>query len=110
MASPGKAGGALVGITVWLAFAAPGGGAERHRVVIEKFTFVPAAVSLENGDEVEFVNRDAAPHTATADDASWGTDELGRGQSAIMKFNHPGIVLYHCRFHPHMHAQITVTE
>ena len=42
-------------------------------VTIEHFAFVPANVTVADGDTIVFVNKDIVPHTATATDNSWTT-------------------------------------
>jgi len=97
-------GAALVFLEVWPVARA----GEKHRVTIEKFAFVPATLTINRGDTVEFVNADPAPHTATGDGAPWDTGELGKGQSARIGFKDAGTFPYRCEFHPHMRAAIVV--
>lgn len=43
-----------------------------HRVEIKDFAFEPSRIEVRAGDTVEWINRDFAPHTATADnDNRW---------------------------------------
>lgn len=80
-----------------------------HRVLIQQFTFVPGRLEIRAGDRVEWVNRDIAPHTATADDPAWSSGNLTRGQSVQIDFLDAGRVVYFCSHHPHMRGEIIVS-
>ncbi len=60
------------------------------------------------GDTITWTNQDAAPHTATADDGSFDTGELARGQSGSHTFTTAGSFSYVCSIHPSMRATVTV--
>ena len=81
--------------------------AATHRVSIEGFAFVPASISVAVGDTIVFTNNDGAPHTATADDASFDTGRLRRGKIAEVTVTAAGSTKYHCSFHPNMKGAIT---
>ena len=99
-------GGILLGAALALAPAALA--AETHRVVIERFAFVPAELSIRLGDTVEFVNRDLVPHTANDGEGRWDAGTLDRGASARIAFEAAGTFPYVCAFHPNMRARIRV--
>ncbi|MGI9336175.1 MAG: cupredoxin domain-containing protein [Gammaproteobacteria bacterium] len=106
-------GGALLGAAV--ASIVPGSatlagqGGVTHRVLIEKFAFVPETLSIEQGDTVEWINLDVAPHTATQDSGAWDTRNLAKGESAKVVFSSPGTATYICVYHPHMRGRIVVS-
>lgn len=81
---------------------------ETHEVAIEGFKFVPADLTIAEGDTVRFTNKDSAPHTATADNGAFDTKRLNRGQSAALKFPSKGKFSYFCEFHPNMKGSITI--
>lgn len=81
-----------------------------HRIVIENFAFVPERLEIQAGDTVVWINRDIAPHTASADGRTWDTGSLGRGRSAAIGFAVSGTFAYVCRHHPHMRGEITVAQ
>jgi len=81
---------------------------ERHTVEIRNFVFLPAAEAVGPGDEVVFVNRDAVPHTATADDRAWDTGSIAAGDSAVVRVSKAGT--YKCAYHPTMTGSITIGE
>ena len=68
-------------------------------VEIVEFNFEPEEITVPAGTTITFTNQDKAPHTATADDGSFDTEELGKGDSAEETFDDPGTYAYYCRFH-----------
>ena len=77
-------------------------------VGISDFKFVPESVAVKAGAELTWTNSDDAPHTATADDSSFDTGDLDRGDSKTIVFDEPGTFSYYCRFHPFMKATVEV--
>ena len=71
-------------------------------VEIVEFEFEPEEITVPAGTTITFTNQDKAPHTATADDGSFDTEELGKGDSAEETFDDPGTYTYYCRFHVFM--------
>ena len=55
-----------------------------------------------------WINRDSAPHTATADDGSFDTGELQEGKLKSETFKEAGEFTYFCSIHPNMHGTIRV--
>ncbi len=80
-----------------------------HAVTIKGFAFEPANLSIKAGDSVIFTNEDSAPHTATADNGSFDTGRLDRGQASTVSFSGSGSFSYFCAFHPNMKGSITVS-
>jgi plastocyanin len=83
-------------------------GSTETSIDIADFEFDPDAVTVEAGTEVSWTNSDDAPHTATADDESFDTGDLDRGDSGRVTFDQPGTFSYYCRFHPFMKATVEV--
>lgn len=79
-----------------------------HFVEITGFKFKPATLAVRAGDTVTWVNRDIAPHTATAADGSWDTGKLARGEQKSLQIKPDMAADYVCRFHPVMKARITL--
>jgi plastocyanin len=73
---------------------ASGGTAE---VTIQGFAFSPAEVTVK------------ANTTVVADDGSWQSGLLAKGDSYARVFDAPGIYAYHCGIHPSMKGTIIVT-
>lgn len=85
------------------------GGADNAKVItIEDFAFKPEPLTVAKGTVVRVVNRDDAPHTATADDDSFDTGELAEGDAAEITLSEPGEVAYHCNIHDYMRGVIRV--
>src|SRR5690606_12711267 len=81
--------------------------AANHDVSFQGMQFVPAAISVAAGDTITFTNMDGAPHTATADDGSFDTGRLGRGDSATVTIGSAGTFNYICKIHPSMTGKVT---
>lgn len=90
---------------------APSGDAVRaEKVEIVEFTYQPDPVTIEAGGKVTWINRDSAPHTATADDGSFDTETLEEGKLKSESFKEPGSYPYFCEIHPDMRGMIEVVE
>ena len=77
-------------------------------VTISDFKFTPASVTVNEGDTVNFTNDGPTVHTATADDGSFDTGILEKGQSGSATFTSAGTVTYYCQPHPNMKGSIVV--
>jgi plastocyanin len=88
-----------------LALALPAFAAD-HAVAIQGMKFVPAAITVAPGDTITFTNMDAAPHTATANDGSFDTGRLGKGESAQVTIGAAGTFDYICKIHPAMKGRV----
>jgi plastocyanin len=82
--------------------------AKDPRVTIADFSFSPASITVHVGDTVQWVNNGPSSHTATANDGSFNTGVLQKGQSASVVFHQPGTFPYHCSIHPFMHGTVVV--
>jgi plastocyanin len=78
-----------------------------HAVAIQGMAFVPAALNVAVGDTVTFTNMDSAPHTATANDDSFETGKLSKGQSATVTIAAAGEHSYFCKIHRNMKGVIS---
>jgi plastocyanin len=88
---------------------APSGDAVRSaEVEIEDFAYDPDPVTIEEGGKVIWKNRDAAPHTATADDGSFDTGTIEEDKLKSETFKEPGTYAYICSIHPQMHGTVEV--
>ncbi|HXF52479.1 MAG TPA: cupredoxin family copper-binding protein [Dehalococcoidia bacterium] len=77
-------------------------------VEMRDFAFQPGNLEAPLGATVTWVNRDAAPHDATADDGSWKTERLDRGERGSVTFDRPGEYFYYCSIHPSMQARLII--
>lgn len=77
------------------------------QVKITDLAFLPAEITIKEGDTIEWVNDDFIDHTATANDGAWDV-AIASSQSARQQFNHVGTSKYFCRFHPDMTGTVHV--
>jgi plastocyanin len=79
------------------------------KVQIANFAFSPSTLEVKVGTTVTWTNADSAPHTVTADDGSFASNDLNQGASFSFTFTTAGTYAYHCGVHPGMKATVTVT-
>jgi plastocyanin len=77
-------------------------------VTISDFEFSPTTVNVNVGDSVTWRNQGPTVHTATADDGSFDSGNLNKGQSYSHKFTKAGTISYLCKPHPFMKAKVVV--
>jgi plastocyanin len=77
-------------------------------VNIKNFSFTPKTVTISVGDSVRWFNRGPSDHTATADDRSFDTGNLKKGESASHTFKKAGTFKYFCQPHPFMKGEVEV--
>ncbi|MEM7636506.1 MAG: plastocyanin/azurin family copper-binding protein [Pseudomonadota bacterium] len=80
-----------------------------HRVEISGFRFTPDRLDVSVGDTITWINRDIAPHTATASEGGWDTGELVKDAQASITVTADMETSYFCAFHPMMKAQLSIT-
>jgi plastocyanin len=71
-------------------------------VTMEGRAFSVGHVEGSVGDVITFTNKDSVPHTATLDDGTCTTENLGKDASGSLVFDAPGSYPFHCRIHPDM--------
>jgi LPXTG-motif cell wall-anchored protein len=77
-------------------------------VTISDFKFTPDTVTVNEGDTVTWTNDGPSVHTATAEDGSFDTGSLGKGESGSATFTQAGTISYICSPHPFMHGKVVV--
>jgi len=86
--------------------------AQKHptkTVLIQDFRFKPANITIKRGTKVRWINKDSAPHTATANNGrSFNSGLLRKGQKYTHTFKSVGKNGYFCKIHPHMKGSIVV--
>ncbi|WP_188479886.1 cupredoxin domain-containing protein [Primorskyibacter flagellatus] len=82
--------------------------ADTTTVTIDGFAFSPKKIVVKAGSAVTFVNRDGAPHTATATNGAFDTGNLGKGSEKTVTFDTPGTYGYICSYHPSMKGTVVV--
>lgn len=79
-----------------------------NMVEISSYSFVPATITVKVGDKVTWTNNDSVGHSATANDKSFDTGVLAKGQSGSATFSKAGTYTYYCSIHPNMHGTVIV--
>jgi plastocyanin len=79
-------------------------------VTISDFTYTPEVLKVKEGTVVTWTNTDAVAHSATADDGSFDTGLLEKGESGSVTLNEAGEYTYHCSLHPNMTGKIIVEK
>jgi plastocyanin len=83
-------------------------GVRTHTIEISNFAFSPARLEVAVGDTVLWVNRDAAPHTATDSAGRWASGELKASSRWSRVMGKPGRLPYICEYHPPMRGELIV--
>jgi plastocyanin len=86
----------------------PDEGSTGKSVDISGYAFSPSGLTVAVGDQVTWTNLDSASHTATANDATFDSGNLAKGESYSYTFTTVGTIAYHCDLHSSMSATITV--
>jgi plastocyanin len=81
-----------------------------NQVWMRNDLFVPAALTVERGTEVTWVNKDAVQHTVTSSGPvlTFDSGNLSRDQSFSFTFDSTGTYNYHCRLHAGMTGTVIV--
>lgn len=77
-------------------------------VSISNFAFVPTPITVAQGSPITWTNSDGVQHTVTADDGSFGSLKLNKGDTFSQALQTPGTYNYHCSIHASMHGTIVV--
>lgn len=80
-------------------------------ISISNFTFAPAAVSVQAGQELTWLNEDDAPHTVVGSDpgSPLKSPALDTGDKYSVTLARPGSYRYFCSLHPHMTGVVEVS-
>jgi plastocyanin len=85
--------------------------AVRQIIVPDEDRFTPFAITVRVGQTVEWVNNDTDDHTVVSDDAFNTAGHRGvnvilpaNGGTFRLKFKHPGVFPFYCRFHAMLDA------
>ncbi len=105
--------GAVIGLVLGalmlqFAFAAIGRDAGNTNVAIAGFAYAPRQAVVRVGDTVTWTNNDSAPHTVTANDASFDSGTLTQGGVYSRTFDATGVFSYFCAIHPSMTGSVRV--
>lgn len=81
-------------------------------VDIKNFAFLPGDITVPAGTAVIWTNNDSSAHTVTSlsgAPVAFDSGVLNPGATFSYTFTQPGIYPYHCRIHPWMLGNVTVT-
>jgi 3',5'-cyclic AMP phosphodiesterase CpdA len=79
-------------------------------VVIDNFSFAPAALSVPVGATVTWTNHDDVPHNVVSTEQKFKSPVLDTDQKFSRQFNDAGVYKYFCGLHPKMTGQVTVVR
>ena len=77
-------------------------------VTISDYGFTTADITVQQGDEVTWVNDGPSSHSATADDGSFDTGVFAAGESRSVTFEDVGTFAYICTPHPQIEGTVVV--
>ena len=79
-----------------------------HTVVIAAMKFEPESLTVKRGDTILWINKDFFPHSATAQDRSFDSGDIGTNQSWKYVAKKDGTLPYICTLHPTMKGTLTI--
>ena len=77
------------------------------QITMQDLVIAPAEVAAKVGDTIEWINKDAFVHTATARDGDFDVN-IAPKKTVTSVLKKAGTVEYYCRFHPNMKAVLTI--
>lgn len=97
-------------LSIWIATTVYAGSSNsdstKHIVEITGFKFIPESLTVKAGDTITWINKDIAPHTASADDSSFDTGQLNQNEFGSVTVSGNQTITYFCKFHPTMKAKL----
>ena len=75
-----------------------------------KVNYLPNPAQLSVGSKITWINKDTAPHTATAINGSFDTSLINAGSSGSAIIKGTGTIQYHCTIHPWMTGILQTTS
>jgi plastocyanin len=102
---------AVLGVLWWSV--GPAAAAEARKpvtrtVTIDALVFLPAAITVNAGDTIVWVNKDPFPHTVTSKPGGFDSGTIAPGESWRYTLTKKGTFEYLCTFHPTMTATLRV--
>jgi len=91
------------------AIASPVAGGTSALVEIRNDDYEPGGLRLSVGDSVRWVNRDGVTHTVSANDGSFDSGPMHRGEVFTHTFDVPGTFSYSCDLHLEMSGVVVVS-
>jgi len=78
----------------------PPAGSNSNKVSIYNMSFAAAVTTVTKGTTLTWTNNDNTTHTVTANDNSFASNNLNKGDSYTHTFSSIGTFAYHCSIHP----------
>lgn len=78
-------------------------------VIVDNFTFGPAALTVPVGTVVTWVNHDDIPHSVVASEKAFRSPALDTDDAYSFTFAMAGTFDYFCGLHPRMTGKVVVT-
>ena len=75
-----------------------------------KVYYLPNPAQVSVGSKITWINKDTAPHTATAINGSFDTSLINAGSSGSATIKGTGTIQYHCTIHPWMTGILQTTS
>jgi len=100
--------GAAAGIAVFLGQMVAAS-ADDANVIIDKFVFTPATLTVKPGTMVTFENHDTMVHNVVGVGGIFRSKPLETNDKVSIAFDKPGEFAYFCGLHPYMRGKIVVT-
>lgn len=79
-----------------------------NKISIANMAFAAASTSVAKGTTITWTNTDDMTHTVTADDNSFSSGNLNKGDTYAHTFNDAGTIAYHCEIHPGMKGNVII--
>src|SRR5258705_475257 len=79
-----------------------------EKVPICWLKILSSSITIDKNVTVTWTNTDAMPHTVTADDNSFTSDELNQNDTYSHTFTTDGTFAYHCAIHTGMKGTVVV--
>jgi plastocyanin len=79
-------------------------------VAIEGYAYTPAEITISLGSAVTWYNKDPDIHTVTAQEGTFDSGNMARGDTFSYTFEEIGTFEYYCIPHPYMTAKVIVEE
>jgi plastocyanin len=86
----------------------PAAAADSRQVVVDNFSFTPAAAAVPVGATVTWTNHDDIPHNVVSPDQKFKSPVLDTDEMFSHKFEAAGTYKYYCSIHPRMTGQVVV--
>lgn len=78
------------------------------KVDISDFKFKPVIIKVKKGTKVTWANNDSVAHNVVADNGSFRSNTLSKGQEFSFTFDNASEFSYICTFHSYMKGKVIV--